>query len=150
MITDVKPETIYEGFLKLTNWSFRWLLPDGDRVPMQAEVIHKKDVVAALLYNIEARTLTFVEQFRMPVYLTTQEVVPHLEVCAGYIDKDEKPEQAVKGGVMFLPAILQNIVTCFLPNMMKMVNICLNGVDVMKRMNIRESKNILLTKCERW
>jgi nudix-type nucleoside diphosphatase (YffH/AdpP family) len=67
---------------------------------MQAEVIHKKDVVAGLLYNIETRKLAFVKQFRMPVYLATQEVVPHLEVCAGYIDKDEKPEQAIVREIM--------------------------------------------------
>mgnify|MGYP001561473858 CR=1 FL=1 len=60
----------------------------------QKEVYHRPSGASVLLIDTQRKTILLTKQFRLPVYLTSNET-EFLEVCAGIIDNGETPGECI-------------------------------------------------------
>jgi GDP-mannose pyrophosphatase NudK len=88
-------QTLYNQKFQLEEISYKKPDNDGQLIDMKAEVYHRPDAAAILLYNKQQQTFLLTRQFRMPTYVNGNDSGYLLEACAGLIDEGETPEQAV-------------------------------------------------------
>lgn len=85
----------YQGFFRLDRYQLRHtLFRGGWSEPLERECIHKGAAAAVLLYDPDADSLVFVEQFRIGA---VEEASPWLtELVAGYVEPGERPEEVIR------------------------------------------------------
>lgn len=76
--------------------TFEYLKTNGDWQTQKREIYERGNAVAILLYNKSRRTVILTRQFRLASFLNGNKGGMLIEVCAGMLDEDEKPEDAVK------------------------------------------------------
>ena len=76
--------------------TFEYLKTNGDWQTQKREIYERGNAVAILLYNKSKRTVILTRQFRLASFLNGNKGGMLIEVCAGMLDEDEKPEDAVK------------------------------------------------------
>lgn len=83
----------YEGVFRMVRYQLRFRLFNGDfSHPMMREVLERKSAAAILPYDPILDKVVLIEQFR-PGALANPKSPWLLEIVAGVLDKDEKPEQ---------------------------------------------------------
>ncbi|MEM5566297.1 NUDIX domain-containing protein [Psychroserpens sp. AS72] len=96
-VKDIKRHVLSDKFFKLSEFKFDYQLKNKQWVTNTWEVLERRDAAAALLYNLEKRSIILVKQFRLPAYLNKHETGFLLEVPAGVIDdNDESPKTAMQ------------------------------------------------------
>lgn len=85
----------YDGFFRLERYQLRHtLFAGGWSDALARECVHKGAAAAVLMYDPDADTLVFVEQFRIGAL---EESTPWLtELVAGYVEAGERPEDVVR------------------------------------------------------
>ncbi|MFO1107955.1 MAG: GDP-mannose pyrophosphatase [Bradyrhizobium sp.] len=91
-IKSIRP--LSNGHLKLTAVSFDWRRDDGQWQSQSREVLDRGDAAALLPYNLAARTVILVKQFRYPAYTNGHDDLL-IEAAAGLLD-DAAPEQRIR------------------------------------------------------
>ena len=79
----------------LKNINFDILKKDGKWQTQNREVFDHGNAVAVLLYNKEQRTVILTKQFRIATYINGNATGMLTEACAGLLEGDEDPEDAV-------------------------------------------------------
>lgn len=92
-IVIVATERVYSGWAKLTRYTLDIGMRDGGTMRAVREIHDHGHGVGVLPYDSERGTVILVRQFRLPPYLSGTDGMM-IEVCAGLIDGDEKPETA--------------------------------------------------------
>ncbi|TQV86988.1 NUDIX domain-containing protein [Aliikangiella coralliicola] len=88
-------ESMYQGFFELNRYTFCYeMFKGGWSQPFQREVFERGHAAAVLLLDPVANLLVLVEQFR-PGAVETEADPWLLELVAGIIEENEKPEDVV-------------------------------------------------------
>lgn len=95
MVKIISTETLSDNFSPLKNITFRFEKRNGTTEEMSREVYSSSNGVAVLLYNNQTNTVVLTKQFRMATYVNKNATGMMLEVCAGIIEENEDPEEAV-------------------------------------------------------
>ncbi len=95
MVKIISTETLSDNFSPLKNITFRFEKRNGTTEEMSREVYLSSNGVAVLLYNNQTNTVVLTKQFRMATYVNKNATGMMLEVCAGIIEENEDPEEAV-------------------------------------------------------
>lgn len=95
MVKIISTETLSDNFFPLKNVTFEFEKRNGTAEKVSREVYLSSNGVAVLLYNNEKNTVILTRQFRMPTYVNMNATGMMLEVCAGIIEENEDPEEAV-------------------------------------------------------
>lgn len=92
----LKEETLFQGFARLVRYRLRHrLFRGGWTLPLERELLVRREACAAILYDPEHDLVGLVEQFR--VGALQSEYGPWcLEVVAGLVDPGETPDQVIK------------------------------------------------------
>ena len=64
------------------------------------EVYDHGNAVAAVLYNLDKKTILLTRQFRLPTYLNGNPSGELIEACAGIIENGESPESTIKREIL--------------------------------------------------
>ena len=91
-LKNIRQEIISDAWATLKNVFFDYKNSDGSwSKNIKREVYDRGDGAAALLYNLEKKTVILIKQFRIPAYLNGHPSGFLLEACAGMMDeKDPK------------------------------------------------------------
>ena len=88
-------QIISDKHFVLKNINFDILKKDGKWQTQNREVFDHGNAVAVLLYNREKRTVILTKQFRIATYVNGNATGMLTEACAGLLEGDEDPEDAV-------------------------------------------------------
>ncbi|WP_345952608.1 NUDIX domain-containing protein [Mucilaginibacter sp. PAMB04168] len=88
----INREKLSERKFLLENVDYKKPDNSGKLIDMKAEVYHRPDAAAVLLYNAAQQKFLFTKQFRLPTFLNNNETGYLVEACAGLIDEGETPE----------------------------------------------------------
>lgn len=89
----VKKETIYQGFFRLDQYSFKHkLFAGGESEVVHREILERGDAVAVLPYDPKLNRVVLIEQIRIGA-IRGEKSPWLLEIVAGMIDKGESKEQ---------------------------------------------------------
>ncbi|HKU07918.1 MAG TPA: GDP-mannose pyrophosphatase [Bradyrhizobium sp.] len=91
-VKSVRP--LSNGHFKLNAVTFDWRRDDGQWQSQQREVLDRGDAAALLPYNLAARTVILVKQFRYPAYASGHDDLL-IEAAAGLLD-NAAPEQRIR------------------------------------------------------
>lgn len=94
-IKNVQQETISDHKYILQKVDFEYQLPDGSWDKQSREVYDAGNAVTVLLYNTAQKTVLLMKQFRIASYLNGNSSGMLVETCAGKLEENEKPEEAV-------------------------------------------------------
>ena len=75
--------------------TFEYLQKDGSWQTQKREIYERGNASVILLYNKEKNTVIFTKQFRLASFLNGNKTGMLIEACAGMIDENESPENAV-------------------------------------------------------
>lgn len=95
MVKIISTEMLSDNFSPLKEITFEFKNRNGTTEEISREVYLSSNGVAVLLYNNEQNTVILTKQFRMATYLNKNTTGMMLEVCAGIIEENEDPEEAV-------------------------------------------------------
>ena len=95
-ITIKGEKVIHEGHTKLKEVSYEQKKNDGTMQQLKREVLDHGNAVSALLYNPKQRKVLLTRQFRLPAYLNGHASGYLLEACAGLMENDKDPMEAMK------------------------------------------------------
>jgi len=115
----IKRETIFKGFFTLEKAALRFEKFDNTLSEQVFRLnVYRGDAVSIVLYNSNKKTLTFVKQFRYPIYTVEPENAWTLEVVAGSIENNTPVETAIKEveeevGYRLEPQQLEYIGKCY-------------------------------------
>jgi nudix-type nucleoside diphosphatase (YffH/AdpP family) len=91
-VKSIRP--LSNGHFKLNAVAFDWRRDDGQWQTQQREVLDRGDAAALLPYNLAARTIVLVKQFRYPAYVSGYDDLL-IEAAAGLLD-DASPEERIR------------------------------------------------------
>lgn len=95
MVKIISTETLSDNFFPLKKIQYEFKKRNGAIEELSREVYLSKNGAAVLLYNAEKNTIILTRQFRMATYINKNTTGMMLEVCAGIIEENEDPEEAV-------------------------------------------------------
>jgi GDP-mannose pyrophosphatase NudK len=95
MVKIISTETLAHNFFPLKNVKFEFEKRDGSIEEVSREVYLSSNGAVVLLFNTENNTIILTEQFRMPTYLNKNNTGMMLEACAGIVEENEDPEDAI-------------------------------------------------------
>ncbi|TCS41162.1 NUDIX domain-containing protein [Reinekea marinisedimentorum] len=85
---------LYSGFYSMKHLTVSHQRYDGSHLTIERELMDRHDAVCLLLVDVKADKFVFIEQFRVGAL---RESNPWLiEMVAGLIDKDEKPDEVAR------------------------------------------------------
>lgn len=84
-----------DAWATLHRIDYDYLFKDGSWKRLSRETYNRGNGAAILLYDKEKQTVVLTKQFRMPTYSNNPNDGMSIEVCAGAIDINEKPEVCV-------------------------------------------------------
>lgn len=88
-------ELLSNNFFPLKSIEFEFKKKNGKTETLKREVYHSTNGATALLYNKEKRTVVLTRQFRMPTFVNNNETGLLIEACAGIVEKNEDPADAI-------------------------------------------------------
>ncbi len=92
----LKEETLFQGFARLVRYGLRHrLFRGGWSLPLERELLVRREACAAILYDPAHDLIGLVEQFRIGA-LKSEYGPWCLEVVAGLVDPGETPDQVIK------------------------------------------------------
>jgi len=94
-VNNIKKVILSNDFAALYRIDYNYKFKNNDWRSVSREVYTRRDAACILLYNTEKQSVVLTSQFRMPVYLNTNEEGMSIEVCAGLIDAGETPLDCV-------------------------------------------------------
>jgi len=95
MIKIISTEILSDNYFKLKKVNYEFKRRDGTTKKVSREVYFSSNAAAVLLYNRNERTVVLTKQFRMPTYLNKNDTGLLLEVCAGHVEENEDPKEAI-------------------------------------------------------
>lgn len=95
LVKNMKQEVLSDKKYLLKNVNFEYHTNNGDWEKKQIEIYDAGNSVTALLYNEDADTVILTKQFRMASYLNENAAGVLIESCAGKLEKEEEPEEAI-------------------------------------------------------
>lgn len=99
MIRDVvinQTEILSDKKYTLKNIYFEYKTENGEQQKKANEVYDRGNAAAILLYHPENKTVLLTKQFRMPTFINGNSSGMLIEVCAGLLEENEKPEDCIK------------------------------------------------------
>lgn len=91
-VETVQRETVYQGWLRVERWHVRHKLFEGGKSGVfTREILSRPGAVGLLPYDPKRDRVCLIEQFRCGIYAGGGNPWA-IEMVAGLIDKDEKPE----------------------------------------------------------
>lgn len=94
-LKDITYNLLSDAWATLHRIDYDYLFKDGSWKRLSRETYNRGNGAAILLYDKEKQTVVLTKQFRMPTYSNNPNDGMSIEVCAGTIDKNEKPEVCV-------------------------------------------------------
>jgi len=94
-VKDIKKVILSNDWAVLYRIDYNYKFKNNDWRSVSREVYTRRDAACILLYNTEKQSVVLTSQFRMPVYLNTNDEGVSIEVCAGLIDAGETPLDCV-------------------------------------------------------
>ncbi len=91
----ISTETLSNDFFPLKKVKYEQQNQDGTTEELNREVYLSSNGAAVLLYNKEKDTVILTRQFRLPTYLNKNTTGMLLEVCAGLVEENEDPKDAI-------------------------------------------------------
>lgn len=88
-------EILSDYFFPLKKVNYEVEKEDGTKEEISREVYNSSNGVTALLYNTEKSTVILTRQFRLPSYLNKNTTGMLLETCAGLLEENEEPADAM-------------------------------------------------------
>lgn len=83
------------NFFPLKKIQFEFEKKDGTTQELSREVYLSSNGAAVLLFNRENDTVILTRQFRMPTYLNNNDTGILIEACAGLVEENEDPKDAI-------------------------------------------------------
>lgn len=99
-ITIKSQEKLSHKHYLLEHVTFDFVRRDGRHEVQKREIYHPKNGAAALLYNVEKRTVILTKQLRLATFLNGNPEGLMIEACAGIIEKDELAETSIKREIL--------------------------------------------------
>lgn len=90
-----KEKVLYDGHTNLKQYDFEVQQSDGQWKQQELEVLDHGNAVTILLYNKKTGNVLLTRQFRLASHVNGNEGGMLLEACAGLLDGDEPPAEAV-------------------------------------------------------
>lgn len=94
-INITKEKVLYEGHGVLKEISFSQTNSKGEKEEQTRVLFDHGNAVTALLYNREKKTVLLIKQFRLPTFVNGNPDGSLLETCAGLLEENERPEDAM-------------------------------------------------------
>lgn len=91
----IKTEIISKAWSLFKQVTFEYLQKDGNWQTQKREIYERGNASVIILYNKKQHTIILTKQFRLASYLNGNETGMLIEACAGMLDKNESPENAV-------------------------------------------------------
>ena len=91
-LRNITYNTLSSEWATLNRIDYDYKFEDGNWKRLSRESYDRGDGTSILLYNKEKQTVILTKQFRMPAYANNKEDGMSIEVCAGAIDNNERPE----------------------------------------------------------
>ncbi len=91
----ISTEVLSNNFFPLKKVIYEFEKQDGTTEEISREVYLSLNGAAVLLYNIEKSTIILTKQFRLPTYLNKNKTGMLLEACAGIVEENENPQEAI-------------------------------------------------------
>ena len=90
----INKKTLYSGFYKLHQFTLKHRKHDGSWTrPLTREIFSGGHVVTVLPYDSKEKKIILIDQFR-PALIGKSDTSIIKEIVAGFIDKNESPEEA--------------------------------------------------------
>lgn len=94
-ITIKSQEKLSHNHYLLEQVTFDFVRIDGKHEEQKREIYHPKNGAAALLYNVEKRTVILTRQLRIATFLNGNPEGLMIEACAGIIEEDESIDKSI-------------------------------------------------------
>lgn len=91
----ISTEILSNYFFPLKKVKYEFEKQDGTIEEVSREVYLSSNGATVLLYNIEKSTIILTRQFRLPTYLNKDKTGMLIEVCAGIVEENENPQEAI-------------------------------------------------------
>lgn len=91
----IATEILSNNFFPLKNVKYEIEKKDGTREELNREVYLSSNGATVLLYNKEKSSVILTRQFRLPTYLNKNNTGMLLETCAGIVEENEEPKEAI-------------------------------------------------------
>ena len=91
----ISTEILSDNFFPLKKVKFELEKQDGTTEEISREVYQSSNGATALLFNREKSTIILTRQFRIPAYLNKNKTGMLLETCAGIVEENEEPKDAI-------------------------------------------------------
>ena len=88
-------EILSNYFFPLKKVQFEFEKKDGTKEEVSREVYFSSNGAVVLLYNSKNERVILTKQFRMPTYLNNNESGILIEACAGLVEENEDPKDAI-------------------------------------------------------
>jgi GDP-mannose pyrophosphatase NudK len=88
-------EILSDNFFQLKKVKYEIQMQDGSVEELNREVYMSGNGVTALLFNRTNKTIILTKQFRLPSFLNNNATGMLIEACAGLVDGDEDPKDAI-------------------------------------------------------
>lgn len=94
-VSIISTEILSNNFFPLKKVKFELEKQDGTTEEISREVYQSSNGATALLFNREKTTVVLTRQFRLPAYLNKSKTGMLLETCAGIVEENENPQEAI-------------------------------------------------------
>jgi nudix-type nucleoside diphosphatase (YffH/AdpP family) len=91
----ISEEILSDNFFPLKKIKYEIEKRDGKKDELSREVYLSSNGAAALLYNSESENVILTKQFRLPSYLNENSTGMLIEACAGIVEENEDPKDAI-------------------------------------------------------
>lgn len=91
----ISTEILSDNFFPLKKVKYEFAKQDGTTEELIREVYLPLNGATVLLYNAEKSTIVLTRQFRLPTYLNKNKTGMLLETCAGIVEENENPQEAI-------------------------------------------------------
>ncbi len=91
----ISAEILSNNFFPLKKVKYEFEKQDGTNEEVSREVYLSSNGATVLLYNRAKNNIILARQFRLPTYLNKNETGMLLETCAGIVEENEDPEEAI-------------------------------------------------------
>lgn len=94
-LKNITYNTLSNKWATLNRIDYDYQFKDGSWKRLSRESYDRGNGTSILLYNKEKGTVILTKQFRMPAYANNKNEGMSIEVCAGALDKNERPEVCI-------------------------------------------------------
>lgn len=95
MIKIISTEVLSHDFSPLKKIRFDYRNSSGATEELIREIYFSLNAATALLYNLKNESVILTRQFRLATYLNKNTTGFLIEACAGHVEENENPEEAI-------------------------------------------------------